>query len=197
MTVQVDDVVRVTADFTPAVGSTVQNVFHLQNKDVAVSEAGALTDILVILEALYAIINAIIHASQTFDTIRAINVTQETDVGVAVPADTTPFSGTGEVSPLQNAWGLNLTTERLNVYGRKFWGSAIETQSGNTGILTGTAITAVAASGDFMTALQVATNSEWEFGVVAGSDGAFLPFLSYSLPVTVVTQRRRRLGVGI
>lgn len=195
MSVGAGDVVRADVRGTWNATSAVQNTFHLQNTATAVDEADAIDDLVSILEALYVLLSNYLNILYVIDDIRAINETQSTDVGVGLFVDPTP--GTQSSSAvLQNAWGLSLDTARLNVRGRKFFGPATPNGYAQSGVLVANAILAMADVGDYMIAPRPATNSTWRFGVIASSDGAFLPFTNYGISPTVVTQRRRRLGVG-
>lgn len=197
MAVATNDIVRVTAKFLYNSSNVNQNVFHLQNIGSSVTEADAIDDLLEVLEAVYAILTDLIAVINVFQEIRAVNVTQEIDVGTGIPIDTTPFVDSGQGNPPQSAYGLGLTTDRLNVRGYKFFGPTQEAAVNNSGILAAATILDLAAAGDALTAVQVATNTSWVFGVVASLDGAWLPFRSYGISPTAVTQRRRRSGVGI
>lgn len=189
------DVVRVDVRGLFDDVTTVQNTFHLQNTGTSIDEADAVDDLVEILEALYVLLAASLHTLLVIRDIRAINVTDDTDVGIGVFVDDTPGTGTGDVVP-QNAYGLSLDTARLNVRGRKFFGPVIPGRIDQNGVLGAAAILELADIGDDMIASQAATNTTWRFGVIASSDSAFLPFLNYGISPTVVTQRRRRVGVG-
>jgi len=175
----------------------IDNVWHIRNDGGSVAEADALDDIVSVLEALYALIGAILQTAWVIQNIRVINVTDDTDVGDGQFVDNTPGTSGLATFPPQNAYGMAFSTARLRVRGRKFFGPALEGMAVDTGVLHATAISALADVGDFVTTLQVEANSNWRLGVIASSDGVFLPFLSYSISPTIVTQRRRRVGVGI
>lgn len=195
MAVGAGDVVRADVRGRWNAQSAVQNTFHLQNTGSNVDEADAVDDLVAVLEALYALIGGLLSTLYVIQDVRIINVSDDTDVGIGLFVDDTPGTGGGNSVP-QNAYGLSLDTARLNVRGRKFFGPVVENGFSQSGVLVGSAITALADVGDYMITPQAEVNSTWRFGVMASSDGAFLPFLSYGISPTVVTQRRRRLGVG-
>lgn len=199
MTVALNDVVRATQEMTqPGIGA-IQNVFHLQNQGVGVSDAQALSDVIEALEALAAIIAGIINVLQLVDGVRAINVTPipPTDVGFGTFINPTPYIGAGFIMPTQVALGLNLHTARLSVSGRKFFGANVVGSFLNGGAVAAATLAIIVLGGNHLIAPFVATNSTWRYGVVASFDSAFLPFLSYSMPTMAIIQRRRRATVGI
>jgi len=195
MAVGAGDIVRVDVRGIWNATSAVQNTFHLQNAGSNIDEADAVDDLVAVLEALYALIGSILHTLLVIQDIRVINVSDDTDVGIGLFVDDTPGTAGGN-SVLQNAYGLSLDTARLNVRGRKFFGPVVQSQISQSGVIGSAAILGLADVGDYMTAPRAATNTTWRFGVIASSDSTFLPFLNYSISPTVVTQRRRRLGVG-
>lgn len=197
MTVQNTDVLRADARFLFNSATAVQNVFHLRNDGAAIAEADALDDIVELLEALYVLIGGILKTLQVLQDVRVINITQDTDVGLGTFVDTTPGTVTTEAVP-QNAFGLILDTPRLASKGRKFFGPVTDLNYNEGGIIGAGALAAMGNVGDYMIVQQVATNNAWRFGVQSTLAGVgFLPFVGYGISPTVVTQRRRRIGVGI
>lgn len=196
MLVNLNDIVRVTVHGLGLDGQAIQNSYTMRNVGGNVVAASALEDFVDILEDLYALLSAFLSIGLVIQKITAINLTQQLDVGTGVFVDSTPGTNSSTVFPPQCAMGLNLSTDRLRVRGRKFFGLVTEDAADNAGVLTAAAILDLADVGNWMTANRVGINSTWQFGVKATSDGVFLPFTSYSVPVTVVTQRRRRRGVG-
>lgn len=199
MTVGAQDVVRATWEMNhPSVGA-VQNVWHFRNDDVGVSDTQAIADIVDILEAIAAIIAGMIGVLQVVDGVRMVNVTPvpPEDVGFGVFGDTTPFTGVGGVAPAQVAAGINLTTERLSVVGRKYVGLPTVGRFLSGGAISSGTATLLTSLGTALVADFVETNTTWVAGVIASSDGAFLPFSSFTIPTFAITQRSRRGGVGI
>ncbi len=196
MTVAANDVLRCTVEGEGITAQDIQNVFHIQNTDIAVDEADALDDIIEILEVLYKLLDVSLSVLYVVRGVRVVNVTQGTDVGFLTFVDTTPGTGVGGSLPPQVALGLTLTTAALKSVGRKFFGLADEAQIGTDGLLNATALADVGDVGDHMTTEQVATNTSWKYGLIQSVGGAFLEFLSFIVTTTVITQRRRRAGVG-
>lgn len=196
MAVAAADVVRADVRMNFSSNQRIQNTFHLRNDGASQAEADVVDDMVEILEALYVILAAILNIVLVVQDIRIINVSAGTDVGTGLFVDTTPGTVT-TVSVPQNSVSLNLSTARLNVVGRKFFGPIGSAQFSQNGIIGAGTLTALGNAGDDMIALQVATNSNWRFGVIASFDSVFLPFQSFSVTPTITTQRRRRIGVGI
>lgn len=199
MTVALSDVLRCTQEMNqPGIGA-IQNVYHLRNDGVGVSDAQALSDVIEVLEALALLIAGMINLLLIVDGVRALNVTPvpPTDVGFGTFVDSTPFTGAGQVMPTQVALGVNLHTERLSVSGRKYWGVPVVGDYINGGGVSAGALALLATAASSMLLPIVATNSTWRHGVVATSDKAFLSFNAFSLPTMAIIQRRRRATVGI
>lgn len=197
MTVAVGDICRATLEMQYKDLGAIQNVFHLRNVDTTLSDEEGLDDVVEILEDICVLLTLVIAALQVVSGVRVINVTQDSDLGFGQFVDDTPFTGTGNILPKQAAMGMNFYTSRLGVVGRKFWGAASIAVNEDAGSIAAASLAILGTAADDMSDQIVATNSIWEFGVIASLDAAWLPFTSYSLPTTMVTQRRRRTGVGI
>jgi hypothetical protein len=177
--------------------TAVQNSFHLRNDGTSVDEADAVDDIVELLEALYTLLSAFLNTLWVIQNIRVINESDNSDVGIGTFVDTTPGNDSQEAVP-QNAYGLILDTQRLASKGRKFFGPASGLGWTTGGLLNVDSVADLADMGDYMIVAQVATNSTWRFGILSTLDGVgFLPFIGYGISPTIVTQRRRRIGVGI
>ena len=196
MTVAVNDVLRVTVEGEGLSAQDIQNVFHIQNTNIPVDEADALDDLIEILEILYKLIGTSLSVLYVVRGIRVVNVTQGTDVGFATFVDDTPGTGVGGPLPPQNALGITLTTSALTSVGRKFFGLADEANVATDGTLNAPGLANMANVGNHMTAEQVATNTTWKYGLIRTFDAVFLTFLSFIVTTTIITQRRRRAGVG-
>lgn len=198
MAVGAGDVVRVDVRGIFGGVTAIQNTFHLRNDGAATDEADVVDDMVEILEAAYALVSLLLKTLLVINDIRVINVTDNSDVGTGLFVDTTPGTDSGGQTVPQNAAGLILDTQRLASKGRKFIGPLATSQYSNTGLLVAAAVLDLADLGDYMVVARVATNSTWRFGIQSTLVGVgFLPFVSYGVSPTVVTQRRRRIGVGI
>lgn len=200
MTVLIGDVVRATQEMHYGTHGEIQNVYHLQNITDNLTDEAALEDIIEILEDLAVVLAAVIALAQVVDGVRAINLTQSTDIGFGLFVDDTPYTGAGQITPLQDAVGINLHTGILGVFGRKYFGAIPVGVAGDGGLVESGSLAVLATAGGYMSSRWSATHSQWDMGVVrskVGFEGDFEYFNAYSLPTTVITQRRRRAGVGI
>lgn len=196
MTVALGDVVRVEMRSTPS-AADILNVYHLAlTGPSSLADADALDDLIEAFEALALLVKAVVATAIAFDKIRAINVTQDEDLGVASFVTTTGGEETGNLAPEQIATGLTLYTGRLASFGRKFLPPPGINGVTTSGRPTSTHLTNAALVGAFLLEEFVATNGDWRFGIVSTLDGAFLPIQEAGVSTTFVTQRRRRGGVG-
>lgn len=197
MTVGSGDVVRVSVEGQYNNVIEVVNVFHLRKVGGGeIDEADVIDDMVEILETLYQLLQNILSVLWVVQRVRVTNQSDDTDVGSGLFVDSTPGAVSTAIGVPQVAAGLTLTTSRLRHRGRKFFGPIPEALADPSGILTAASILTLADVGDLMTTQQSAVNGVWEFGIIANDTGLFLPFQSYSISTTAVTQRRRRLGVG-
>lgn len=197
MTVQVNDIVRAEVQGNLANVGRLDNTFYLRNVDSAISEAAAIDDIVEVLESLYVLLAALLTTYYTVIGVRGVNVTQELDVGYGLFTDTTPGTSPGPSMIPQAAYVLTLVTPRLGAQGRKFFGPVLEDVVDNTGLINAAVLSGLGDVGDLMSDTVVATATSWEFGVVSSVDDVWLPFTSYSIPLYIGSQRRRKAGVGI
>jgi hypothetical protein len=133
----------------------------------------------------------------TFDGIRAVNRTKNSDIGQADFSALTVGSSGGEATSPTNAMGVTLRTSNLSRLGRKFVGVASETSIGGSGQVAAGTITVLASYASELLEDQIAASGNvYQFGIVDSAGMNFLQFNSAAISPTVVTQRRRRQGVG-
>jgi len=197
MTVGLSDIARVTVVGSNNGLAGVQNVYQLRNVGSDVSEADALDDIVDVLEALYALLTDVLSVLYVISEIRAINQTDNSDIGAGVFADTTPGVDAGNRHPPQMAYVMSFLTGNLSSRGRKYFGPAMTGDADTQGLLSAGTLLDLADVGDYMTAQQVATNTTWEFGVFSSVGNVWRPFTGYSISLRLGVQRRRKIGVGI
>jgi len=185
----------VTAVFDSA--STMQNVFQLRNVGTDVSDAEAIDDVVEVLEALYQLLAAVLSTLYVVRDVRVVNDSSGSDVGLGLFTDTTPGTSVNATEVPQAACGVILTTTELGVTGRKYFGAIDSGNINSLGLIDATLLADLADVADYMTSVQVATNTTWEFGVNSVAALTWLPFESYVIPLYAWTQRRRRVGVGI
>lgn len=197
MTVAQTDIVRATVDGLYASQAVIQNVYHLQLNSADLDEADALDDIVELVEVLYQILKSILHVAYVIREVRVINTSQNTDVGNGQFVDDLPGEHTGNTVPPQVAYGITLNTAILSVRGRKFFGPVGEGFVNDTGLIEASGVTPLVNAINYLAAQQVATNGTWTFGVKRSVLGGFGAFIGGSVSARAVTQRRRRVGVGI
>lgn len=178
--------------------SDVQNVYTVRVLSaVTTEEADVLEDLIDLFEALYTILAPIISVLTTFNGIRAVNRSALTDIGVADFSALTVGSAGGDSMPPQCCTGVTLYVPTLGRFGRKFIGVPSETNAGAAGLLAAGTITVAASFAAELLENQVAASGNvYQFGIGQDDGSDFLQFTSAAVTPTVVTQRRRRAGVG-
>lgn len=196
MTVQLGDVVAVDFESLAGIDDVIGSYKVALTGPAPLSDADALDDLLELFEALAALMAVFLAARTTFERIRAINFTQDADLGFASFATTTEGDVTGNSVPPQACFGVSFGTDRIGSFGRKFWGTGAVSSLQSNGNWSGAALANVATAAAFMLDEFEATNGDWRFGIVSTIDDGFLPLQSASVSTTPTTQRRRRQGVG-
>lgn len=197
MTVNGNSIARVDVIAVYDSVDVIQNSWQMRLITSALSEANALDDIVAILEALYTLMGTILSTLYVVQRIKAVNVTQDLDIGEGFFVDSTPGANSASFTAPQVCYGLNMITAKLGTFGRKFFGPVAENHITNTGVISSTALLELADVGDYVIANQTGPHGTWQFGVKSTVDSVWHPFTTYSIPLTATTQRRRRLGVGI
>lgn len=195
--VDIDDIIEVTLDGRYG-SNVVQNVYQYSLIGGGGLTAGdALDDILEVFEAMAVLLKALLAIGYTFNRIRALNKTQQSDLGYASFAATPAGTSGGDAYALQAAYGVTLNTAKFKTRGRKFIGPFTESKVGAAGLISGTELAALMTYIDFLVDPFVAANGNWQCGVVAYTDGSFNPVTGGIVTIYPVTQRRRRPGVGV
>lgn len=156
----------------------------------------ALDDLLAIMEKIAVILKLIATTLVTFERIRAINLTKNSDIGVRVFATTTAGTVAGDALPLQTAGVITLATDNLSIRGRKFFGGIPESSNSAGGLVGGGAVTQMGNIVTELLAEHVQTNGTWHFGVKSSKDLLFHRFLSGGVSTVYGTRRSRRKGIG-
>lgn len=197
MTVQNNDVLRVDLEQQCPTANPIMNVYTMRLAGGGpVAEADVLTDLTVIFTALITLIKAVQSTALIYDIIRIINKTQDSEVGIIADFVLDTGDLASDLEPAQSAYGITLSTSRLASVGRKSIGGYESTGSLIGGIVVAARILDLADIGDHLTAQHVESGRTYEYGIDSVPAAAFLPFLTTSITPTVVTQRRRRIGVG-
>jgi hypothetical protein len=196
MAVASGDIMRVTVDANNG-GSTVQQVYQMRlAAGGPLAEADVLDEIIAILETLHGLIAALLSTAYTIRSIKVVNTTQDLDVGVGVPTDTTPGTNVNNRYPPQVAFGVTFYTGVIGSRGRKFYGPVPNDVANTLGQIQAIAATPIADLITLMTADVSAVLGTYEFGIVTNTQG-WKQFTAGLMSATAVTQRRRRLGVGV
>lgn len=191
------DIFEVTARAEFNAAEDVTNVFQFQYLDApSITEAVTVTDILNIIEQVYAILDAAMSVLLLFQDIRIANLTQVTLLGVH-PWPT--LTGGAEVNP-PTAPGVALLTNFSTVVPRvgmrKFWGVFTDGNSDPDGTFSAALQGAGASAAALMLLPMTGPVGNYQFGYLSPKTAAF------EVPVGSVTsevpayQRRRRQGRG-
>lgn len=196
MTVVQNDVLRMTAEMS--VGSfDIQNIFHYQYTSVAsVTDAQALLDAAVILEALYDIILEDLSITMTFDQVRVQNITQDVLLGTTGwPVLTAGEEASGAL-PLTNAALLTFTTAVPRTRGGTYYGGMTEIQNTTAGTILAATVTRLVALALEQLTEQNLSGRLYSYILVNREFGTVIPFTAAIVHTVFRTQRRRRPGVG-
>lgn len=198
MAVLNNQILTVTNLATHNLVDDVQNVYTIQfGSSGAELEADVLDDLVAIFEALYTILAPIISVLTAFQGIRAVNRSGGTDIGSADFPTLTAGGASGQSSPNQVAYGVTFGTAALNRVGRKFIGVPSEGLVDGQGVIIGTALSALGNYAAEMLSLQEGGGDRtYLFGITDSEGANFRVFENATITPNVVTQRRRRAGVG-
>lgn len=169
--------------------------FRYESGTVA-TDSEFVTDMLELLRALYDAAKSLWTAVVVFRRIRAYNLTAGTLLGEA--DFSTPVTGTagGEQGAFQSAGLISFKTTLSRVVMRKYLPIA-EASIGTSSNLIPASVTLLQAFGSALLPPMVATSGRtYRFGYLSGKAGGFIAPTSRTVSGTVVTQRRRRPGVG-
>lgn len=196
MAIAPNDVVRI--DVIGDFGGTedVVNSYHWQHTSASsISDDDFLLDWIALFRALYDAFKALFTASVIFRKIRAQNLTTgllvgEKDFSTVV----TGVAGGTQVS--QNAGLISLKTNVSRVVMRKYVPVASGQYDANSRLVAG-AVTLLQTFGSALLVTQTGVSGHtYRFGFLSPKTASFVTPLTRSVATTVVTQRRRRPGVG-
>ncbi len=196
MTVQQNDVMRVTAELSID-GGDLQNVFHYRSTNVgAIPDSTALGDLADVMNELYTIINGGVSVDVSYDQITVQNVTQDALMGTALWPVLTAGVGGGDRLPDQCAALLTMPSATPKVRGGVYLGGYFEAASAADSSLTAVVLADVVSFGAELLLEQVFGANSYRYVI-------FNRLLStFTLPVAALahavwrTQRRRRQNVG-
>ena len=197
MTVNSNDISRVTAKMKFHGADAVQNVYHVQNiSPTGVDDDDYRTHISKWLDAAYQCINGLLHNGITYDTISIYNITQDRPLP-DVDWDTLTVGALAENDlPAGVAALITFDTDTKKITGKKY--------------LAGWPISAVDNDGNFVSAVATVllcmalklygTQTFFTINSLPGtwrqSTLKFTKFQSASIDLIPAYQRRRRPGTG-
>lgn len=196
MAVAENDVLRCTAEMSAGTDA-LQNIFHLQSANVAsISDAQALLDVGLILDALYDLIDASMHDGVTFDAIRVQNITQDTLLGSTPWPVLTVGGDTADPVPFQAAALVTYPTAVPKTRGGNYFGGFTEANSDSSGGISSALQTVLVSLGVKILTQQNVAGNLYDFVLINRALGTVIPFVSAIVHAVWRTQRRRRPGVG-
>jgi len=196
MSISTNEVIRVTANMLIDGADLVNNVFHLQLDSTGIGNEDALEDAAEWVEDIYGTMVTAIVNNLSFETVRVINQSDNTDVGLIAFPTLTVGSATGEMLPLGASALIQLLTGILGSQGKKYmpvtgegaladglWGSSYLTTLGNVASL-------------MLDPFSSALGNDWHMVVWSEKYAAPLQILSTLVSAVPAYQRRRRQGRG-
>lgn len=199
MTVNVNDVIRVTARLEWNGAVDVQNTFTARCSAAGgVTDSNAKADLAEWVDDIYTALNSIMPTSLDYIDIDFFNITQDVPMGVDFwPTLTVGGGGTDEVAATGVAYVITAFTNVVRVHGRKFFGPVI---SGGIvdGVFSSGVMTALAsAMAIWIAPFNGGTSGEpWVPGVWSRALSLFRAFRDVVVRNIPGYQRRRKQGVG-
>jgi hypothetical protein len=196
MTVNVNDVVRVTAEMSMDYAGEVQNVYYVQlDTGSAVDDEDFMDEVADALEDAYTYLLPHLSPNYNFDTIAFYNVTQDVSMGdIGWPTLTVGTNTSGMTTP-QVAAQVDFRASGTNGLGRKYIGGVGE-DAVDSGTMTPTFLTALANYAAQLLLSVVIGSSGASFGHLSGTEQVFVQWIEALLATVLATQRRRKAGVG-
>jgi len=203
MSVSNGDILKVAYEATLPSGTIVQNVYHLEAHFAApYGDAAILTAIEAWLEDVYGDVAGSMKSTITTNLCAVDKVAWDgakwavtANVGFVLP--TIAYAETGETLPQMDAAFAQFLTDRPKSSGKKFLAGYGEAQQ-DGGILIGAALTDLGLyAQEVLNGIFLQPLNDLVTGVPRSSADVFLPFLLGVVTDLMMTQRRRRQGVGI
>lgn len=196
--INIDDVLRMTAELNTVDLSSVQNVYTIK---VTVPGAIPIIDILdrivIILERIYVIIKGLQNSRTKYIDVKFFNITQN----IPLPTRSWAAITEGELAvddlAHMTAAMFSLGVSLPGVQGRKFFGGISETALDQDGLWSTATVVDLALASVIMINDQVNAGTTIKFGILTGVVPAFVQFNSATTKNIPASQRRRRQGVGI
>ena len=197
MTVAPNEIIEVTIEGDVSGVSDVVNVYQFQHTSASsISDADFLTDLAALLRALYDALKGLQSAVLTWRRIRARSITNpgtligELEFG-------TPVVGTSSSSMTPtNAALVSFPTNISRVVPRKYIPLASEWFDADGDLLAGAISALTTFKGTLLDTLTGTSGHTYVMGYKSAKTGTWILPISGAVTPTVVTQRRRRKGVG-
>lgn len=196
MSVQVGDVIRVTAVLDDTLAGTVQNVWHARQFSTATSDSTFIADAAARLETVYGYWDQYMPDTCNFDEIRFFNVTQGTPM-TTVPWPTLVSGGVDVADPLPSVLSV-LAFARTSVsrtIARKFIGPFTEADQADgewgAGMLANIALGFGAWWSGWTSGTGLATGTVW-----SPTTAQYFDITTQAVRAVVAYQRRRKRGRG-
>lgn len=198
------DILRVSVNFELGDGTQYQNIFHMIRDGTDVhSDPTHVAAISGKIQTMYAtlagqVLDDVVEKLSFVDRVEFNEITDQWEVVENIGTFTITFSPTNvdDGLPYQSAPYIIFKTQRPKSVGKKFLFPFAENQQNET-ILTGTAVTQMAAFGvGVLNAIVVGGDATLTMGIVRTGLNVFLNFLVAVVNDVIGSQKRRRPGVG-
>lgn len=196
MTVNLNDVIRVTVKSSLPNGSSILNVYHLKKIGGGdLSESDALVDIINWVELLNEQLDDVQVTTLTYDSVDAYNVTQDRPVSSGALTG----GGTLAADPLPPGVAALISTDtgQKRGVGRKYIAGISEALTTGGEFIAG-ALVDLAGYADLLTEVYNSgtTDADWQAGIYKKLGAQFHPFIGWLVSAIPAYQRRRKPGVG-
>ncbi|MCK4959536.1 MAG: hypothetical protein KAT00_09040 [Planctomycetes bacterium] len=196
MTVQIDDVIRVTAKMSLGV-EDIQNVYHFKATGTGTATDANVTIALAAgLDGAYDEIDLLFSTAIAFDTIEFYNLTQDTYLGELAWPTLVAGDDLGDLLPPQTCMFALFNTDELGSQGRKFLGPTTHNYLGADGTPLGGVLTDLAAFAADLLVGYVTGTVTMVPGNYRKSTASFFQWVLAIIPDFFATQRRRYYGSG-
>lgn len=197
MTVQINDIVRVTAKLEQG-GDDIQNVYHVKNVGSgAVADATFLASAVTWMDDCYDYMDALMGDAVDFVSVEAFNITQGAPIGEdSWDTMTSGGDAANQEYAKQCCALIRFPTATAKSQGRKFIGGLTEALLDNGGVLTGAVTTQLGLMAAEILAGFVSDTQDFEVGNWSASKSRWAPWISAIVNTYNAVQRRRAAGVG-
>lgn len=197
MTVVDGDVIQVRAKMSKGADDLL-NVYHFVASLVDDQDDEDVYDAVAqLLDDAYDYIDTQMNDGYDFDTIEAINLTQDVSLGEEAWPTLTTGADTGDNLPMQNSTVVRFPTATLGSQGRKFLGGFTENFNGGSGTV---AAALQATLAQYAAALLTGAVIDASNRLIPGNWNdvleRFAPWISAIVNPVFGTQRRRKVGIG-